>query len=413
MTKFSKILLMLFISGIILGQKPDRDFIYFEVDDLVKLKNPESAVYEKYIAQIIEIADIYLEKTPVSIRSVKAPIEGAEPGDYFSESPYWWPDPDNPGGPYIRRDGERNPERFLGHKILLAKSNQAISSLSAAAFFTGEKKYADKAVEYIDNWFVNPAIRMNPHLKYAQLIRNRTRLRGVGIIETHRFTHLVEMINLLKQSNLVKKESLSGFNNWMNEYLNWLLESDYGIDERERGNNHSSWYAAQIAAISVYLQMYDIVLKQQDYVEHFLIDNQFNSECDQPFERARTKSLSYSCFNLNAQVNLAIIFKLFGLDTWNYKNKNSCTLQKAVDVIIPFVEEPDHWSGQQIYKMRIQPQNFIGLAGLNFGRSDLIKAHHRLQANGRTERVQYNRDPFEIILDAVIENRIINEENDG
>jgi len=31
--------------------------------------------------------------------------------DYMSQAPYWWPDAARPGGlPYVRRDGERNPE---------------------------------------------------------------------------------------------------------------------------------------------------------------------------------------------------------------------------------------------------------------------------------------------------------------
>ena len=38
----------------------------------------------------------------------------AGPHDYVSEGPYWWPDPKNPGGPYIRKDGQRNPDRFMG-----------------------------------------------------------------------------------------------------------------------------------------------------------------------------------------------------------------------------------------------------------------------------------------------------------
>ncbi|HPT28777.1 MAG TPA: twin-arginine translocation signal domain-containing protein, partial [Bryobacteraceae bacterium] len=42
------------------------------------------------------------------------PQEGlteARPNDFFSEGPYWWPDPNNPSGPYVRRDGVVNPDR--------------------------------------------------------------------------------------------------------------------------------------------------------------------------------------------------------------------------------------------------------------------------------------------------------------
>ena len=40
----------------------------------------------------------------------------AGPHDYYSEGPYWWPNPANPKGPYIRKDGERNPARFMGNR---------------------------------------------------------------------------------------------------------------------------------------------------------------------------------------------------------------------------------------------------------------------------------------------------------
>jgi Alginate lyase len=36
--------------------------------------------------------------------------------DYFSEGDYWWPDPKNPDGPYIQRDGQSNPANFDDHR---------------------------------------------------------------------------------------------------------------------------------------------------------------------------------------------------------------------------------------------------------------------------------------------------------
>src|SRR5580704_11674272 len=50
----------------------------------------------------------------------------AGPNDYFSEGPYWWPDPKNPDGPYIRKDGQRNPERFLGNRDDLGSFSTAV-----------------------------------------------------------------------------------------------------------------------------------------------------------------------------------------------------------------------------------------------------------------------------------------------
>src|ERR1035441_542730 len=45
----------------------------------------------------------------------------AGPNDYVSEAPYWFPDPKNANGPYIRRDGEHNEARFTGNTNDLRK----------------------------------------------------------------------------------------------------------------------------------------------------------------------------------------------------------------------------------------------------------------------------------------------------
>ena len=58
----------------------------------------------------------------------------AGPNDYFSEGPYWWPDPNNPAGPYIRRDGEQNPDRFLGNRRDLGSMCEAVLALGIGAY---------------------------------------------------------------------------------------------------------------------------------------------------------------------------------------------------------------------------------------------------------------------------------------
>src|SRR4051812_4168789 len=57
-------------------------------------------------------ADAALQQGPWSVTTKRPADVDATPNDYYSEGPYWWPDPKNPKGPYIRKDGERNPGRF-------------------------------------------------------------------------------------------------------------------------------------------------------------------------------------------------------------------------------------------------------------------------------------------------------------
>jgi hypothetical protein len=50
--------------------------------------------------------------------------------DYMSMGPYWWPDPEKPDGlPYIRRDGEVNPERDNLDSPQLSKMINAVRTL--------------------------------------------------------------------------------------------------------------------------------------------------------------------------------------------------------------------------------------------------------------------------------------------
>ena len=63
--------------------------------------------------------------------------------DYFSEADYWWPDPRTPGGPYVQRDGESNPENFDGHRQALRRLSLQVPALAAAFRLTGERALRD------------------------------------------------------------------------------------------------------------------------------------------------------------------------------------------------------------------------------------------------------------------------------
>ena len=37
--------------------------------------------------------------------------------EYYSEAAYYWPDPENPTGPYLRKDGQANPARLVANLV--------------------------------------------------------------------------------------------------------------------------------------------------------------------------------------------------------------------------------------------------------------------------------------------------------
>ena len=112
--------------------------------------------------------------------------------DYFSEGPYWWPDPQNPGGPYIRRDGVVNPDRFTRNHNDLGRMGETILTLALAAWLHRDDAAARRAWHLAEVWFVDPATRMTPDLEYGQAIRGRTTGPGIGVIDTRGFLWVVK-----------------------------------------------------------------------------------------------------------------------------------------------------------------------------------------------------------------------------
>ena len=114
--------------------------------------------------------------------------------DYMSQAPYWWADPSKPNGlPYIRRDGERNPEL---NKISDTKEiddvieNAEITAL--AYFFTGNEAYAKHSANLIRTWFLDEKTRQNPNLNFSQGIPGINKGRGIGLIETRELYRIID-----------------------------------------------------------------------------------------------------------------------------------------------------------------------------------------------------------------------------
>ena len=67
-------------------------------------------------ARVLSAAGRYLKDAPITVTASRSSRSAGGPHDFFSEGDYWWPDPVNPDGPYIQRDGMSNPGNFTDHR---------------------------------------------------------------------------------------------------------------------------------------------------------------------------------------------------------------------------------------------------------------------------------------------------------
>src|SRR5262245_63699845 len=111
------------------------------------------AAFER--ARVLKAANQYLSEAPIAITASSSPRSAGGPHDFFSEGDYWWADPKNPDGPYIRRDGESNPGNFVDHRRALVRLSLEVPALTAAWKLTSDDRYAAHARRHLRAWFVD------------------------------------------------------------------------------------------------------------------------------------------------------------------------------------------------------------------------------------------------------------------
>jgi Alginate lyase len=286
---------------------------------------------------------------PMSVLDKAITPPSGDRHDYMSQAPYWWPDPSRPDGtPYIRKDGERNPEiSRITDRDNLGRLGDAVTTLSLAYAYTGHEEYATHAARLVRAWFLDPATRMNPHLQFGQYIPGINQGRGIGIIETRNLPELLDGVMLISGSPAWTKADEDGVQAWMRAYLTWLVESTHGREESKNGNNHETWYDVQVAALALYTGHVDVARRTLDGARA-RIAAQIEPDGRQPRELERTRSWHYSEFNLAAFMDLATLGRHVGVDLWTYRTPDGRSIRQAVDFMVPYAAGERKWAFDQI-----------------------------------------------------------------
>jgi hypothetical protein len=291
---------------------------------------------------LIHKANEFLMSDPITISSFTATRSEGGRNDYFSEGPYWWPDPLNPDGPYIRRDGYRNPQNFNQHHNAITRFVEQVSILTAAYVITKDKNYALTAQKHLVAWFINSETKMNPNFLYSQAIKGLYSGRGIGIIDGINFIHVANAVTILEKDKLLVGENLEAIKNWYGSMANWLVTHQYGKDEKANNNNHSTWWGAQVASYARLSGDKELVkVATEQFKEQLSI--QMNANGGFPDELGRTKPFHYTNYNIEAWATLATIIQSKSFDPWKYKSKNG-TLLDAINFTFKYTKNPSSWS---------------------------------------------------------------------
>jgi hypothetical protein len=351
----------------------------------------EVAKFDK--ARILKAANQYLKEAPITITASTSKRSTGGVHDFFSEGDYWWPDSQNPDGPYIQRDGMSNPDNFNDHRRALMRLSVQVPALAAAWMVTKDKRYAKHAASHLRAWFLDEATRMNPNLQYAQAIHGRFTGRGTGIIDTIHLVEVARAFEVLEGAGALSQPELIGIKQWFSDYVQWMTTSKNGIDERDAKNNHGSCWVMQVAAFAHLTDDQQLLAYCRDRFKTVLLPNQIATDGSFPQELRRTKPYSYSLFNLEALATIAQILSTPKDNLWTFELPDGRGLRRALEFMVPFIGDKKSWplKPDVMYDSEWpRRQNSLLFAGLALNRSDYLELWKKLPADSNVEEVIRN-----------------------
>jgi hypothetical protein len=237
----------------------------------------------------------------------------------------------------VRRDGEVNPSTKTGRGPGVIYVN--VHLLALVEFYFGGGKYAEFAARQLYDWFINPETKINPNAKYSQSIPGISDGCAPGIIVFSQNYELFNGLGILESMGLLPADIKEGIRIWFDEFTNWLFTHENGIIESYAGNNHGSWYDAQVLAPMVYFGHRPAVVRciaLKSYEWRF--KKQIQPDGSQPHELERRTPISYSFYNITALTVVANLLERVGYpEPWGIDpERGECILKSAIDFVAPF-----------------------------------------------------------------------------
>ena len=341
----------------------------------------------------LEKASRYLDQEPLTVTAFKAERSAGGLHDFYSEGDYWWPDPDNPDGPYQRRDGLSNPDNFVAHRHAMVRLSEIVGTLVSAYVLTGEERYALRTRDHLEAWFVNEPTRMNPSLLYGQAIKGRTTGRSIGIIDTIHLVEVARGVKVLEQREALPASTLRAVKEWFRQYLEWLQTHPYGQKERVHPNNHGVCWSMQAAAFADLVGEKDTLEWVRNQFKTVYLQEMMASDGSFPAELDRTKPYGYSLFVLDARATVAQVASTETDSLWAFELADGRSMKRGMEFLFPYILDKNLWPySKDVLYWDDWPvrQPSLLFSGLQYDRSDWLELWSRLEPDPETPEVVRN-----------------------
>lgn len=316
----------------------------------IKAALPNDPVAQAALAKLVERADAALARRPGSVLDKSTTAPTGDRRDYISLAPYWWPDPANPTGPYVRRDGEVNPERNTDRfdRMALGRMASDVDLLGLAYYYTGDRRYADKLAAIVRTWFLDPATAMNPNLTHAQMVPGRSSGRPDGVLDTAALIGVIDAVGLAGPSGALSAAEVTALEGWFSRYLDWMLSSPNGKGAGNKTNNHGMWYDAQVSRFALFARRPDLARRIVADFPAKRITTQIEPGGAMPEELGRTRSFHYSIYAIEPAYHVADSAACLGVDLYGWSDGKGRSLRAATDFVAAYRGRAAAWPHREM-----------------------------------------------------------------
>lgn len=316
----------------------------WNIEKLEEVRTKET--YTSLKNKIVTTEHRHINDTPIVITDKEKSFSG-DFHNYESYAGYWWPNPNDPNGPYVRKDGVDNPEALNSDSKRLIQMNTRLRSFAVAFYLSRDTVFFNAYKRQLVAWFIEPNTKMNPNMEYAGIIPGITGEKGrpAGLIQAYVFNDILESIRLVNSIKPLDDMTFNSIIRWFYDFTSWFENSQFGIIDRAANNNHGIANDVTLYNLCLFVGNYKRCKEIRDSFPKIRLEAQIDMEGKMLAELERTKSYSYSIMNLKQIVDFCCILESQGI---YFYNTNHEIIDRAVSYLLRYKNDPQNWPYKKI-----------------------------------------------------------------
>ncbi len=271
-----------------------------------------------FIDEVLIMPDLF-----VTDKNFTAP--SGDTHDYYSVAPHY----SSAGLKYDSYTNDEDRVKKCSDAEAFRNFAWRVYAYSVGGVILRQPQLSQKAVNLIKSWFVDSKTKMNPNVRYAQIIPRSDKINEVGVIELRQLINVVSAAKVLLICGALEGSELQMIKNWIQLFLDDCDNCAIREKALQRKNNIGTWSAVLFGTLDLFCDRYPRSFSIA-YQAAERLGQQLGPFSVQLNEIGRAMPLHYCLFNLAAWFELSQLCREFGIDLYRFSGVHNESLRNAL-----------------------------------------------------------------------------------